>query len=330
MAAKSKRSRTLRIAPEELLQRAERSFFSPPPRGHFWLEHLVRTLEASPRAAASWRLYAATTRGPLSLGPERAVAVYALNPLSRYAMFHAVDATAGAELLAWALEEAPPKKVLAPYDALTSSLQRAGLEGRVTRDHRELYLRLPLGGLALEPDWRYRLATATDIPRLEEYNRIYNEERRTDWTREWREAITSRALRARARRPNRQLPGAGSAPPSARLLRRHLHLPRVPGRGEATMLVANFCAEMALSGLDVCLIVDDDNPAAIRAYGKVGFLPEGLYRTAYFLARREPASSSALEPFSPSHVGPEHLGHPDAPIFFLVVFEDRDQRAPDR
>ena len=60
--------------------------------------------------------------------------------------------------------------------------------------------------------------------------------------------------------------------------------PEYRGRGEATMLVANFCAEMALSGLDVCLIVDDDNPAAIRAYAKVGFLPEGLYRTAYFLS----------------------------------------------
>lgn len=283
MAAKSKRSRTLRIAPEELLQRAERSFFSPPPRGHFWLEHLVRTLEASPRAAPSWRLYAATTRGPLSLGPERAVAVYALNPLSRYAMFHAVDAAAGAELLAWALEEAPPKKVLAPYDALTSSLQRAGLEGRVTRDHRELYLRLPLGGLALEPDWRYRLATATDIPRLEEYNRIYNEERRTDWTREWREAIASRAVYVRER--DGQIASClvrGALLPPLVSFGGTFTFPEYRGRGEATMLVANFCAEMALSGLDVCLIVDDDNPAAIRAYGKVGFLPEGLYRTAYF------------------------------------------------
>ncbi len=43
------------------------------------------------------------------------------------------------------------------------------------------------------------------------------------------------------------------------------------------MLVANFCAEMALSGLDVCLLVDDDNLAGAAGIRKGGLPPAGAF-----------------------------------------------------
>jgi len=193
------------------------------------------------------------------------------------------DPEAGAALLAWALNEAPPRKVLATYDPLAQSLERAGLARRVRRDHRELYLRLPWGGLAVAPDGNYRLARESDIPRLDEYNRLYNEERQTDWSRDWHEAIAARAVYVRERDgviASCLIRGA-IIPPLASF-GGTFTFPEFRGRGEATMLVANFCAEMALLGLEVCLLVDDDNAPAVRAYEKVGFVHEGYFRTVYF------------------------------------------------
>ena len=272
-----------RISPQALLERAADGFFSPPPRGHFWLEHLVRAMARGAPGSFGWRVYAATARGPDPPGAERAAAAYALNHLTGYSMFHATDPQAGAELLAWALKEAPPQKVLGTYDPLTQSLELAGLAGRVVRDHRELYMRLPLGRLAVAPDGNYRLARESDIPRLAEYNRLYNEERRTDWYRDWHEAVAAGAVYVRERE------GViasclihGPVMPPLASFGGTFTFPEFRGRGEATQLVANFCAEMAIAGLEVCLLVDDDNAPAIRAYEKVGFVQEGFFRTVYF------------------------------------------------
>ena len=46
-------------------------------------------------------------------------------------------------------------------------------------------------------------------------------------------------------------------------------------KGEATMLVANFCAEMALFGYEVCLIADDDNLPALRGLRQSRLYPQG-------------------------------------------------------
>src|SRR5690606_9285671 len=116
-----------------------------------------------------------------------------------------------------------------------------------------------------------------------EYNAIYNRERQTRWSREWGQAIANRNVYVRTR----------DGAISSCLLRGAILPPRVSfggtftfpefrGLGDATMLVANFCDEMAQSGLEVCLIVDDDSAPALRAYAKVGFTPQGLYRTTYF------------------------------------------------
>lgn len=272
-----------RISPQALLERAADGFFLPPPRGHFWLEHVVRAMARGAPGSFEWRAYAATARGPDPAGTERAAAAYVLNHRTGYSMFHATDPEAGAALLAWALNEAPPRKVLATYDPLAQSLERAGLARRVRRDHRELYLRLPWGGLAVAPDGNYRLARESDIPRLDEYNRLYNEERQTDWSRDWHEAIAARAVYVRERDgviASCLIRGA-IIPPLASF-GGTFTFPEFRGRGEATMLVANFCAEMALLGLEVCLLVDDDNAPAVRAYEKVGFVHEGYFRTVYF------------------------------------------------
>lgn len=272
-----------RISPQALLEQAADGFFTLPPRGHFWLEHLVRALARGAPGGSEWRLFAATARGPDPPDAERAAAAYAVNHTTGYGMFHATEPGAGAELLAWALREAPPRKVLAPYDPLTQSLERAGLTGRVVRDHRELYLRLPLGGLAVEPDGNYRLARESDIPRLDEYNRLYNRERRTAWSRDWRDAVAAGAVYVR------EQGGViasclirGAIMPPLASFGGTFTFPEFRGRGEATMLVANFCAEMGILGLEVCLLVDDDNEPAIRAYEKVGFVHEGYFRTVYF------------------------------------------------
>src|SRR5690606_12686286 len=105
--------------------------------------------------------------------------LYAVNIDSGYAMLHSVAPEDAATLLRWALINQPPQKILAPYLLLQRAIDIADLSESVYRDHRELCLQLTLGNLAVAPDWDYRLATYADIPRLKEYNRIYNEERQT-------------------------------------------------------------------------------------------------------------------------------------------------------
>jgi len=257
---------------------ADPGLFHDPLLGHFWLEHLVKTLARhGGRHFAPWRL-AGVARGDGTI-----TSLYAVNAETGYAMLHSVDPPAAAALLDWALRCEPPHKVLAPYLLMERAIEIAALREAVYRDHRELCLKLLLGDLAVAPDWHYRLAVYGDIPRLREYNRLYNEERQTNWTRDWEQAIASRVVYVRER----------DGKIASCLLRGALMTPWVSfggvftfpefrGRGDATMLVANFCAEMALSGLNVCLIVDDDNGPALRAYTKVGFTPAALYRTTYF------------------------------------------------
>ena|GEM_PF-2272276 len=277
-----------RVLARSALEKAAPGLFDEPPLGHFWLEHLVRTLaERDDASTHPWEICGVED------GSGRIPALYAVNTDTGYAMLQAVDARAAAALLWWALHNKPPHKVLAPYFVLERAIEIAGLGDAVYRDHRELCLQLTLGSLAVAPDWHYRLARRDDIPRLVEYNRLYNEERKTNWTRDWERAVASRVVYVRER----------DGKISSCLVRGALLIPWVSlggvftfpefrGLGEATMLVANCCAEMSLSGLNVLLIVDDDNEPALRAYSKVGFTPAGLFRTTYFdapaLGKRAP------------------------------------------
>ena len=270
------------VTAQEALSLAPAGFFAEPPDGHFWLEHLVRVLAARGGAAEeeadrAWQFLALAGDG------EENLALYAVNTHTRYAMFHATEPRRGGALLAEALSRFPPEKVLANYGALDAAVRAAGLEGRIVRDHRELFLILPCGELGVEPDWRYRLAGLEDIPRLEAYNRLYNAERATNWRRDWHRAVQARSVYVG------ECDGViasclikGALLPPLISCGGVFTFPEFRGRGEATRLVANFCAEMALSGLDVCLLVDDDNLPALRVYGRVGFRPAALYRTTYF------------------------------------------------
>lgn len=263
----------------QFLDRMDPALFGDPPAGHFWLEHLVRVLsESTPERRYPWRLFAG---GQQEGGPY--TALYAISLETGYALFHATDLDTGARLLSWALDHQPPSKVLSTYHAMQYALEAGQLQTRVTRDHRELFLSLAPGELAIEPDWEYRLATEADVPRLAQYNQLYNQERQTNWTRDWRQSVAQGIVYVRER--------AGEI--TSCLMRGAVLTPRVSlggtftfpqyrGQGEATMLVANVCAEMALFGYEVCLISDDDNLPALRVYAKVGFTPKGLYRTTYF------------------------------------------------
>lgn len=266
------------IAAGEALRLAPAAFFAPAPAGHFWLEHLLHVLAAAPAGAyPDWELFTL----PDAAGAED-FALLARNRQTGYALFHAVGAGGGL-LLKGALEHCPPRKVLANHASFEAAVTEAGLRSRIVRDHRELFMLLPCGGLQVEPDGRYRLAAAQDIPRLEAWREGYMRERETEWHIDWRQAIAARSVYVRER------DGVLTA-----CLVKGAHLdttvsfggtytfPRFRGEGEATMLVANFCAEMAREGLDVCLLVDDDNAPALRVYARVGFHPQGLYRTAYF------------------------------------------------
>src|SRR5690606_34284416 len=171
----------------EVLERCDPGFFQEPPGGHFWLEHLVRVLAGGSSQDVPWRLYGAGRSSGLQ-------ALYCINTQTRYAMFHCVDTAAGGRLLRWALEGPRPEKVLAAYSPLENVLTHAGLHSRITRDHRELFLVVQVGGLCVDPDWRYRIAGEEDIPRLVEYNRLYNAERQTHWTREWVRTVRSHVV----------------------------------------------------------------------------------------------------------------------------------------
>ena len=263
----------------QFLDRMDPALFGDPPAGHFWLEHLVRVLsESTPERRYPWRLFAG---GSQEGGPY--TALYALNVETGYALFHATDLDQGARLLSWALDHQPPAKVLSTYHAMQYALDAGRLQTRVTRDHRELFLSLAPGELAIEPDWEYRLATEADIPRLVQYNQLYNQERQTNWSRDWRQAVAQRIVYVREREgeiTSCLMRGAVLTPRVS--LGGTFTFPQYRGQGEATMLVANVCAEMALIGYEVCLISDDDNLPALRVYAKVGFTPKGLYRTTYF------------------------------------------------
>lgn len=273
-------SRATQVRAAEFLRRSDAALFGEAPEGHFWLEHLVRVMaETAPDHEETWRLYSMEPEGEQA--PFRAL--YAVSVKTGYALFHAVDTDAGTNLLRWALNHAPPRKVLSSYSAMQHALEAEDLAQRVTRDHRELYLSLAPGELSIEPDWEYRHATEADIPRLIEYNEIYNRERQTDWTRDWGQSVARRIVYVRERDgkiTSCLMRGAVIAPLVA--LGGTFTFPEFRGQGEATMLVANFCAEMGLFGYEVCLIVDDDNFPALRVYAKVGFTPKGLYRTTYF------------------------------------------------
>lgn len=267
----------------QFLNHMDPDLFGDPPAGHFWLEHLVRVLaQTAPGEELPWRLFAA---GDGAGGPY--TALYAVSGETGYALFHAIDPDAGARLLSWALDHQPPHKVLSSYHAMQQAIETGGLKERVTRDHRELFLSLAPGELLIEPDWQYRLATDADISRLVEYNQLYNEERQTNWSRDWRQSIARRIVYVRERQgriTSCLMRGAVLAPRVS--LGGTFTFPEFRGLGEATMLVANFCAEMALLGYEVCLISDDDNLPALRVYAKVGFTPKGLYRTTYFSSPR--------------------------------------------
>lgn len=272
--------RAIPIQAAEFLERMDDALFGEAPAGHFWLEHLVRVLaETGPDHDQTWRLYTIQEKGRYA--PY--AALYAVSTETGYALFHAVNLDAGTSLLRWALDHAPPHKVLSSYGAMQHALQAEDLAGRVTRDHRELYLSLAPGELAIEPDWEYRLADEGDIERLVEYNQLYNRERQTDWSRDWHQSVARRLVYVREREgriTSCLMRGAVMTPRVS--LGGTFTFPEFRGQGEATMLVANFCAEMALFGYEVCLIADDDNLPALRVYAKVGFTPKGLYRTTYF------------------------------------------------
>ena len=163
MAAKSKWSRTLRIAPGRAAAAGGEELLLP----------------SAPRATSGWstcctfspRLPRAPTRDwELFTWPEPAGAEgFALLARTRQRGIHAFDAAGagGGLLLKGALEHCPPRKVLANLRTLEAAVLEAGLRGRIVRDHRELFMLLPCGGLKVEPDGSYRLATATDLPRLE-------------------------------------------------------------------------------------------------------------------------------------------------------------------
>jgi len=269
------------VSATEFLQSMDHALFEEFPGGHFWLEHLVRVLAHWERKRSrfdpEWRLWGACRNG------SAFTALYAVSAKTRYALFHATDKAAGASLLRWALAHEPPLKVLSPYRSMGQALEAAGLSGRVTRDHRQLLMALAPGELAVEPDWEYRLAGEQDIPRLIEYNRLYNEERRTNWTRDWHDLIGRHIVYVREQEGKITSCLMRGAVLGFRVaLGGTFTFPEFRGLGEATMLVANFCAEMALFGNEVCLIADDDNLPALRVYAKVGFTPQGLFRTTYF------------------------------------------------
>lgn len=265
------------VTAAEVLSGMDSELFAAFPGGHFWLEHLVRVLaEVDDDEANLWRLWAAPAGGPYT-------ALYAISAETRYALFHATDPGAGAALLRWAVDHEHPLKVMGPYTAIEQSLVVADLKARVTRDHRQLLMALAPGQLAVEPDWEYRLADQDDIPRLMEYNALYNEERQTNWSREWRHTVAHRVVYVRERDGK-----IASCLMRGAVLGHRVSLggtftfPEYRGLGDATMLVANFCAEMAVFGCEVCLLADDDNLPALRVYAKVGFTPQGLFRTTYF------------------------------------------------
>ncbi len=265
------------VSPKDARTHAAEGLFSPPPAGHFWLEHLVHALADATEVQTEWQLIT------LSNWEPEILALFAVNSRSGYAMFHSVNPQAGGELLAACSDVAPLQKVLGNYATLTAAIEVAGLQDRLIRDHREIFLILPCGHLRIEPDWRYRLAGPEDIGRLIEYNARYNAERRTTWSRDWNAAIASRSVYVRER--DGVISACllrGAALPPLVSFGGTFTFPEYRGLGEATMLVANFCAEMALWSFDVCLIVDDDNSPALQAYSKVGFTPNGLYRTTYF------------------------------------------------
>lgn len=270
-------TRLVPVRPDDVLTQAPPGFFAPAPAGHFWLEHLVRVLATVPQTHLEWKLLTLSEPG------QELTALYAVNTRTGYCMFHALEPTVGGRLLTEGIDRYPSDKVLGNYGALESAVEAAGLEHRITRDHREMFLILPCGGLSFQPDWDYRIAGPQDIPRLLEYNTLYNTERETHWKRDWTAVIKERIVYVRER--DGVIASClmrGAALPPLVSFGGTFTFPEFRGKGDGTMLVANFCAEMALSHFDICLIVDDDNLPAMRTYSKVGFVPTGLYRTTYF------------------------------------------------
>lgn len=286
-----------KLEPEHVLADIDEGFFAEPPQGHYWLEHLIRTLarvalapseRGGRKARSTWEIYGAyggaTERPQIQgQGHSSVPAVYAVDQTSGYGMFHTTHPDAGTRLLRWALQKRPPHKLLTNYSASETVIRAVESDFPITRDHRELFLTLSPGMLEVEPDWNYRLARTEDISRLQEFNDIYNRERATNWTRDWHLAVANRLVYVRERQgviSSCLIKGALMPPRIS--FGGTFTFPEFRGQGEATMLIANFCAEMALSNLEVCLIVDDDNVPALKVYSKVGFVPMGLYRTTYF------------------------------------------------
>ena len=85
----------MRLSTENPLANAADGLFQEPPLGHFWLEHLVRTL-AKQRVksdATPWRLAGVPRQdGAIS-------SLYAVNIDTGYAMLHSVDPEDAATLL---------------------------------------------------------------------------------------------------------------------------------------------------------------------------------------------------------------------------------------
>lgn len=184
-------------------------------------------------------------------------------------------------------------KLSGEADVVTEALASPRLQHRVVRDQREHFMVLRAYTHRLQPDGNYRLADVSDIPRLEQYARGYSRDQRVTFRRDWRRLCNEGRVFVADALPEAGAGGHHRKPVIASCL---LHgtsfgpyvscgavytFPEFRGQGYARRLLTNFSLLAFAAGYDVCLLVDETNLPAIRAYRSVGFVAVDSYREVY-------------------------------------------------
>lgn len=231
-----------------------------------------------------WILAAATEGGVVT-------GAAVLHRRDGYALFHTVEPRQGAHLVASLVSRYRVRVLAGEADSAAVALQVPAVAERIWRVEHEHFMVLRAFEHRVEPDGNYRPAQRKDIPVLRAYATGYSSEHNVPFVADWEyEVACGNVMVAEALPPHPPgqiaacLMRGVTAGPYA-LCSAVYTFPRFRGQGYAQRLVANFCLEAALAGLDPCLYVGTSNAPALAAYRKVGFVPVDDY---YILHLRPP------------------------------------------
>lgn len=214
-------------------------------------------------------------------------AVAALHRIEGYCLLHTVVPEHGLRLISSLMRKRTIRVIAGELESVAPLFEAPPVAPRIRRVEREHFMVLRAFSHQVEPDGNYRPALREEIPTLRAYAAGYSAEHDVPFSIDWEyEVARGQVMVADVLPPHPQgqiaacLMRGGTVEPFT-LASAVYTFPPFRGQGYAQRLLANFCLEAALAGLDTCLYVGVDNRPALTAYERVGFFRAGDYAILY-------------------------------------------------